>query len=144
MREDKQFIIDVECVIEKDGRFLIIRRPAGVHAGGTLSLVGGGLEVSDGEGHQDPLVTGTKREVLEEVGLDLQDPVRFVGSSFFVDSNGNNVIATIFHCKLDRTKAKVIPSQREVPEYFWMTIGEINAHPDAPEWTKRYIAMALA
>ena len=36
-----KFAVVVDCVIEKDGKFLLIRRPMGVHGEGLLALLGG-------------------------------------------------------------------------------------------------------
>src|SRR3974390_3407356 len=124
MASPKTFTAGVECIIEFKGRFFLIRRPAGVNAGGCLSFVGGGVEISDGDNHQDALSCAAIREVREEVGLILKDPVRFVPSNIFVDSGGKLVLNTIFHCELKKATAVVIPSPREVPEYFWMTLEE--------------------
>ncbi len=138
---NSRFLVIVECVLEKDGKFLIIRRPQGGHAGGLLALPGGKAEdtVDGGEG-QDILRNTAMREVQEEVGVTLQDPVRFVTSSYFTDTvNGQAVLSTTFHCRLVKTDAKIIASPREVPEYFWLSADEINNHPDTPIWLKRQI-----
>jgi 8-oxo-dGTP diphosphatase len=49
-------------VIERDGRFLVTRRPGGVHLGGYWEFPGGKCE--EGE----PLPRCLEREVLEELG----------------------------------------------------------------------------
>ncbi len=136
-----RFLVVVECVIENNGRFLIIRRPAGVHAAGLLAFPGGKVEHQDGGGNI--LVEAVKREVFEEVGLDLVDPVQFVTSSYFRDSHQEHVLDVIFHCKLEKTKTEVKPSLREVPEHYWMTMDEILAHQDSPPWLKHYLSKLL-
>lgn len=137
-----KFVTIVEIALESDGKFLVIRRPQGVHAGGMLAFPGGGVEVGDGPEGEDVLQNAARREVLEEVGLDLKDPLRYATSGHFVDSYGNHVIGTVFHCKLKHTRVEVKPSPREVPEFHWMTPAEILAG-EAPVWLKRYLKAAL-
>ncbi len=81
-----KFIVVVECAIEHEGRFLVIQRPIGKHAEGLLSFPGGKFETTDGNESRDALLHAVKREVFEEVGLKLQDPINYVTSSYFIDS----------------------------------------------------------
>jgi len=139
-----QYLVVVECAIEYNGKFLIIRRPEGVHAGGLLAFPGGNVDYHDGQNQEDLiandiLARAAKREVLEEVGLDLIDPIKFVRSSYFNDKYGKHVIDAIYYCKIEKTPLTIKASAREVPEYFWMTPQEIEAHEKSPPWLKHYI-----
>jgi len=134
------FIVATECAIEYNGKFLIIKRPDGVHAAGLLSFPGGKFEASDAIDNEDAAKQAVKREVLEEVGLNLIDPINYVRTScFFDDKNGKQVLDIIYHCKLEKTKIKVAPSAREVPEHYWLTYEEIVKAPNCPKWLKSYI-----
>ena len=135
----KNYLIVVECAIEKDGKLLIIKRPVGKHAAGFLSFPGGTVEMLDEKHHWDILRSAVKREIFEEIGLALEDPIEYVTSSYFVNEAGNHVIDSIFYCKLVKTVAKIVASAREVPEYYWMTKEEINRADYAPEWLKKYV-----
>jgi 8-oxo-dGTP pyrophosphatase MutT (NUDIX family) len=134
------FIANVECAIEHDGKYLIIRRPAGVHAAGLLAFPGGKVEYNDGRENAPILFEAAKREVFEEIGLKLLDPLQYVSSRYFVAPPDKHVLDTILYCKLEKTIVEVIPSPREVPEYFWLTSEEIRQHQDAPPWLKQDIA----
>lgn len=134
-----QFLTATGCLIKHQNRFLIIKRPEGVHAAGTLSFPGGGVEFLDGADSADILRQATKREVLEEVGIDIKDPIEYLTSSYFVDDFGNNALFVVFYCELKETAVQVAASEREVPEYFWMTAQEIVQDQKAPEWLVRYI-----
>jgi 8-oxo-dGTP pyrophosphatase MutT (NUDIX family) len=136
----KNYLNVVECAIEYDGRFLIIQRPSGVHAGGLLSFPGGKVEEQDETDAFDMLRSAAKREILEEVGLKLMEPLRYVTSTYFTGSNGSNVINTIFHCIL-KTNPQVNPSAREVEEVFWMTLAEINMANNSPVWLKTTVSL---
>ena len=135
----KHYLKVVEVAIEHNSKFLIIKRPEGKHAGGLLSFPGGKVEEIDEHNEWDILRLAAKREIYEEVGLELEDNLNYITSNYFVDSHGIHVIDTIFHCKIDKTPLNISASQREVPEYYWMTTEEINSANNSPEWLKRYI-----
>jgi 8-oxo-dGTP pyrophosphatase MutT (NUDIX family) len=135
----KLYLKVVEVAIEHDNKFLIIKRPEGTHAGGLLSFPGGKVEEIDEQNEWDILRLAAKREILEEVGLDLKDYLKYIISNYFVDSIGAHVIDTIFHCKIEKTDLSISASAREVPEYYWLTAEEINKANNAPEWLKKYV-----
>lgn len=138
----ERFVVVVECIIEHQDKYLLITRPQGVQAGGLLAFPGGKVDVEDGADDASILMNAVKREVLEEVGLDLQAPIEFVTSSFFLGPNEEPVMAVVFYVKLEEAQVDVKPSAREVPEYAWMTTDEISAHKNTPIWVKRYLKAA--
>jgi 8-oxo-dGTP diphosphatase len=135
------YLVIVECAIEHEGKYLMIRRPEGVQAGGLLAFPGGKVDYADGEKCSDILINAVKREVYEEVGLNLLDPIRFATSSYFIYSSDQHALDVIFYTKLEKTKVEVTPSAREVPEYFWLTLEQIHSHKKTPEWVERQIAI---
>ena len=136
---DRKYQCVVECAIEYQNKLLIIRRPLGKHAGGLFAFPGGKVDEEDHQGDGDILCRAVKREVEEEVGLRLLDPLRYVTSNFFMLTDGTLVIDSIFHCYIKETSPKVIPSEREVLEYFWMSKDDIDQAEDAPIWLKKYV-----
>jgi 8-oxo-dGTP pyrophosphatase MutT (NUDIX family) len=135
----KLYLKVVEVAIEHDAKFLIIKRPEGKHAGGLLSFLGGKVEEIDEHNEWDILRLAAKREILEEVGLDLKDELKYIISNYFVDNIGAHVIDTIFHCKIEKTDLAINASACEVHEYYWLTEEEINQARNAPEWLKKYV-----
>jgi 8-oxo-dGTP pyrophosphatase MutT (NUDIX family) len=135
----ERFVVVVECAIELNNKFLMIKRPVGVHAAGFLAFPGGKVEYQDGGEKRNILAEAVKREVFEEVGLELIDPIRFVISSYFIDSHQEHVLDVIFHCKIEKTLTEVKPAFREVPEYYWLTKDEIASHENTPPWLRHYI-----
>jgi 8-oxo-dGTP pyrophosphatase MutT (NUDIX family) len=135
----KQYLIVVECAIEHEGKFLIIKRPQGKHAGGQFSFPGGKVEEQDEAENFDILRSAVKREIFEEVGLKLIDPINYITSSYFASSSGVQIIDNIFYCKLEQTAPKINASEREVAEYYWLSVDEINAAENSPDWLKKYI-----
>jgi 8-oxo-dGTP pyrophosphatase MutT (NUDIX family) len=133
------YIVATECAIEHEGKFLIIKRPAGGHAGGLLSFPGGKFEASDADNSDDAIKSAVKREVLEEVGIDLIDPIHYVRTNHFLSGSGQGVIDIIYHCKLEKTSKTVTPSPREVAEYYWLTYEELISKDNCPDWLKNYM-----
>ncbi|WP_267919278.1 NUDIX domain-containing protein [Paenibacillus sonchi] len=85
-----------------------------------------------------------KRELYEEVGIEIKDTVTFAYSSSFVTDDGRNVINMVFLCEYDSGTAHS-KSPDEVEAVYWMTYEEIMNHPQAPPWTKESIRrVALA
>jgi len=136
---NNKFVVVVECAIEHENKFLIIKRPEGSYAGGLLAFPGGKVEEQDSATGRNILLQAVTREVFEEVGLKLEDPPQYVTSSYFIDQKGNAIIDNIFHCKLTKTKININASEREVPEYYWLTYEEIQAAKNSPEWLKSYM-----
>lgn len=134
-----KFLVVVECAIEFKGKFLFIKRPKGVHAEGLLAFPGGKVELDDGKKNGDVLIQAIKREVLEEVGVNLIDPIQFLTSSLFKDLHNTQVLDVIFYCNI-KNSTEIKPSLREVPEYYWLTISEVLDHKDTPVWLKTYIS----
>lgn len=134
------FIVNVEAAICKDGKWLLITRSTQEeHAGGTLALVGGKVDI---EGDSLEILERTvKRECYEEVGIVIKDEVTFVYSSSFVTGDGRQVINMVFLCEYDSGTATA-KSPDEVEAVHWMTREEILNHPLAPAWTKESIRRA--
>ncbi|GMK37230.1 hypothetical protein PCCS19_02830 [Paenibacillus sp. CCS19] len=134
------FIINVEAAIRRDNKWLMITRSTKEgHAGGTLSLVGGKVDLSDMG--MEILERTVKREVLEEVGVEIGDAVVFVYSSSFVIRDGRNVINMVFLCEYaSGTGYSVSPD--EVEDVHWLTYAEIMNHPKAPPWTLESVRRA--
>lgn len=136
-----KFIAVVECAIEYQGKFLIIERPQGGHAEGLLSFPGGKVEIADGEGGADVLVQAVRREVYEEVGLKLDNPIRYVTSSCFGDSKtGDQVVDAIFYCEIKEAPGELQVCSREVPHYYWLNREDILKASNCPEWLERYLS----
>ena len=127
-------IVSVECALQFQNKFLMITRPAGKHAAGMLAFPGGGVEVTD-VANGDILLQAAKREVFEEVGLTIIDPVYYATSSYFLLSHNNHpVINVVFYANLVKTTLQLKISTREVPQYAWLTQNEILAAPNCPPW----------
>ncbi|MBT2680113.1 NUDIX domain-containing protein [Bacillus sp. ISL-35] len=134
------FILNVEGTIQRGGRWLIIERSTKEdHAGGQLSLVGGKVE---NEGFSKDLLERTlKRELFEEVGIEVSANMNYLRSSSFVLPDGREVLDIVFHCVIERGEP-FAKSPDEVEAVYWMSAEEIYAHPNAPIWLKESIEKA--
>lgn len=133
------FIVNVEGAIYKDERWLLIKRSEKEeHAGGALSLIGGKV---DQEGNSTTILERTlKREVYEEVGVEVSN-LRYVNSSTFVTDSGTHVVDIVFLCDFEAGEP-FAKSPDEVAEVMWMTTKEILDHAEVPDYLKVNIKQA--
>lgn len=132
------FVVYVECIVQKGDSFLFIKRPTASQAGGLFCFPGGKVDNEDGNNNSDVLLHAVKREIKEEVGLDLLDPTNLVSSVMFEQiKDGKKVIGLTFHCELNKTNPTVIPSPREVPEYKWMTLEDALGNELCADFAKK-------
>ncbi|WP_075618501.1 NUDIX hydrolase [Paenisporosarcina indica] len=133
------FIVNVEGAIYKNEKWLLIRRSEKEeHAGGTLSLVGGKVEL---EGNSSDILEGTLlREFAEEVGIVVSN-LRYVNSSSFVTDSGVHVVDIVFLCGHHSGEAYA-KSPDEVDEVHWMSTQEILECEEVPIYLKNNIKIA--
>lgn len=135
-----KFLVNLEAAIVKDGKWLLIRRSEKeAHAGGMLSLVGGQAEYESDT--QNILEETIRREVMEEVGITLEDDMKYVESHSFVGAEGVPVLDIVFLCESKSGEARAIDPD-EVAEILWMTTEEAMSDPDIPIWTKTSLEYA--
>lgn len=134
---DDTFIVNIEGGIWRDGRYLtIIRGEEEDHAAGLLAFVGGkveGVAALDDDVFENTL----KREIREEVGLEV-DQVTYVQSRMFTADNGDPVINVVFLCRWAGGSLH-ISDPGEVADAQWLRPQEILAHPRTPPWISGYL-----
>lgn len=134
------FIVNVEGAIRKNDKWLIIERSKKEeHAGGLLSLVGGKVDIVGDA--SDILERTVKREILEEVGVNIKDNFNYVHSTSFAIDAGENVVNIVFLCEYESGEA-FPKSPDEVEEVLWLTTEEILCHPKSPIYLKDSIKRA--
>jgi len=112
---DRGVEVGVVAVVRRGGRFLVIRRAAGVLAGGAWCFVGGAVE--PGETQEVALV----REFAEELGARVE-PLRKLWE--YVRPDGRLVL----HWWLARLPGRRLrPNSLEVAEVKWVTLDELAA-----------------
>jgi 8-oxo-dGTP diphosphatase len=134
------FVVNVETFLHRDGRWLLIRRGAQeAHAPGSLSGVGG--KVEPGQVGSGVLEDTARREVAEEIGVDLGGVGLVYGeSALFVTDDGDPVINVVFTAALPAEAEPIVASPDEVGELVWLTLAEAEAN--CPVWTLRGLKSA--
>ena len=133
------YIVNVEAAIWQEGRYLMIIRSAqDSHAPGMLSMPGGKVE---GAGSADNILEQTlRREIEEEVGVQIAPGIQYVKSSAFIADDGDPVVDIVFLCRYQSGTPTADPE--EVADVQWMTVQGIMDHPRAPSWTRQSIVLA--
>ncbi|MFB9677718.1 NUDIX hydrolase [Streptosporangium vulgare] len=138
------FVVNVEVFLERDGRWLLIQRGTQeAHAPGSLAGVGGKVEI-DGAG-ADVLEETARREVAEEIGVDVTEVVlTYVGSGFFMTDDGDPVINVVFRGELPAHAQPMAASPQEVAGLVWLTVAEAEANANCPSWVLRSLRRAAS
>jgi 8-oxo-dGTP diphosphatase len=133
------FIVNVEGAIFNNEKWLLIKRSEKEeHAGGTFSLVGGKV---DKEGNTTDILERTlKREILEEVGVEVIN-LRYVNSSSFVTDKGVHVVDVVFLCEHQSGEAYA-KSPDEVADVVWLNTSQIVEDNTSPPYLKENIRLA--
>ncbi|MDZ5473724.1 NUDIX domain-containing protein [Bacillus sp. 31A1R] len=135
------FIVNVEGAIYKEDKWLVIRRSTmEEHGAGELSLVGGKVDVGDPTFYI--LEETIKREVFEEVGIQIADELQVVFNSMFTADDGVNVVNIVMLG--EHREGEAYPkSSDEVDAVFWLTEEDILNNKEASPWLKESIKKAV-
>lgn len=121
-------------IVNKESKVLIAQRShEESHEGGKWSIPGGKVE-SMGEEH-DVLLKNIKKEILEEVGIEIFDDIALVHDNTFTRSNGDDVLALVFLCKHKSGKVKPLEDTVDVK---WISKNELDNYKFPPN-VKEYI-----
>ncbi len=135
-----RYIVNVEAAVVKDGRYLmIVRGEQESHARGVLTIPGGKVEHA---GSTDNILEDTlRREIEEEVGVQVYPDVAYVESKAFIADDAEPVVDVVFLCRY-KSGTPTIGAPGEVAAIQWMTAQEIAEHPRTPPWTRQSIELA--
>jgi 8-oxo-dGTP diphosphatase len=114
-------IVLVQSWIRKENKFLMAQRKLDdLQAPGVWSIPGGKV---DNE-FSDQIVEETlKKEILEEVGVEVSDNFKYIGSRAFVRSSGHHVIGLSFIVEYKAGEAKPLEDQNAVK---WCSVEEVE------------------
>ena len=127
-------VIVNSVIVNNEGKVLIAQRsPEEGHEGGKWSIPGGKIE-SMGEEH-DVLLKNIKKEILEEVGIEIFDDIVLVHDNTFTRSNGDDVLALVFKCKYKSGEAKPLEDTVDVK---WIKKDGIENY-DFPPNVREYV-----
>jgi len=111
-------ILVTAAVIEKDGKVLLAKRMKGTHREGRWEFPGGRVEI--GENPRDTI----KREIREELGIDIEVKEIFEISSHVYEDDDKQVILIAFKCEF---KGGDI-DKKEVADYAWVKIEDMDGY----------------
>ncbi|SES18626.1 NUDIX hydrolase [Psychrobacillus sp. OK032] len=136
------FLINVEGAVFNNDKWLLIRRSTKeAHAGGELALVGGTV---DREGDSTDILERTlRRELSEEVGIEVKEPIQYVRNTSFLLADGREVVDIVFLCELHKGEPYA-KSPDEVESIHWMTTAEIIQHEEIQYYLRDSILAAEA
>jgi len=83
------------------------------------------------------------RELFEEVGVEVKDELRFVGSSSFSLASGAEVLNIVFLCEWEKGEPWA-KSPEEVAAVHWLSADDIMRDANAPVWLRESIHAAEA
>ncbi len=141
--DKKWVIVNVAGAIYKQDKWLMIERSLNEdHAPGRVSLVGG--KVDERPDHEVPylLEQTLKREIQEEVGIEVEDRIEYLTNTYFISDHGNPVINVVFLCKY-KSGEPTLHNTDEVGEILWMTLDEILHHPKTITQIKEIMKKAV-
>ncbi len=142
--DKKWVIVNVEGAIYKEDKWLMIKRGQGEsHAPGRIALVGGKVEeAAEFEISMHILERTLKREIKEEVGIEVEDKMSYIVSTSFISDSGNPVVNVVFLCKYKSGDARV-QDPNEIEEVYWMTLDEIIKEPKTISNIKEILKIAV-
>lgn len=133
-------VINVEVAIWREGRYLAVERGAGEDYGaGWLGFPGGGLE--PGFDVQGALEETARREVKEEVGLDLAGPVVYVESHTFGTPGEEFVLDVVFLAQSVEGEA-IHADPGEVASVAWLATTDFLTDARTQPWTRASLMLA--
>lgn len=104
-------------------------------------MIGGHVDVTHPVA--DVLETTARREVAEEVGLDLAGVrLDYLESEFFVTDGGERQITVTLTAHAPPGVEPFVKAPDELTEVGWWTLGDLEADPRCPSWLPLLIRRA--
>jgi 8-oxo-dGTP diphosphatase len=132
--DSRRYAVTV-CVLIRRGDtwLLVLRAPDVAYAPNMIGLIGGHVEVTEPEA--GVLEATARREVAEEVGLDLSEvPLSYLESEFFTTPGGEQQITVTFTASAPLGDEPSVNAPSELAEVRWWTISDLEADPRCPAW----------
>lgn len=123
------------CVLIRRGDrwLLVVRAPKVAYAPNTIGMIGGHVEATEPE--SDVLEAAARREVAEEVGLDLSGvPLTYLESEFFITPGGERQITVTFTAPAAPGDEPSVNAPDELADVGWWTLRDLEADPRCPPW----------
>jgi 8-oxo-dGTP pyrophosphatase MutT (NUDIX family) len=131
------------CVLIHRGNALLlaVRAPSVGYAPNMIGMIGGHIDVTDPE--RDVLEATARREVAEEVGLDLSGvQLTYRESEFFITNGGERQITVTFSAPVPAGAEPCLNAPDELTEVGWWSLNDLEADPRCPPWLPDLIRRA--
>jgi 8-oxo-dGTP diphosphatase len=136
------YAVTVCVLIQRDDTWLlVVRAPKVAYAPNMIGMIGGHVDVAGPQA--DVLEVTARREVAEEVGLDLSElRLRYLESEFFLTDTGERQITVTFTAQAPAETEPYVNAPEELVEVGWWTLGDLEADPRCPSWLPALIRRA--
>ena len=136
------YAVTVCVLISRDDTWLLVVRAPGVgYAPNMIGIIGGHVDLTHPVA--DVLEVTARREVVEEVGLDLAGvPLTYLESEFFVTDGGERQITVTFTAAAPPEVEPFVNAPDELTEVGWWTLDDLEADPRCPPWLPPLIRRA--
>jgi 8-oxo-dGTP diphosphatase len=140
--DSQVYAVTVCVLIQRGDRWLlVVRAPVVGYAPNKIGMIGGHVDVT--RPLADVLEATARREVAEEVGLDLsQVPLRYLESEFFITDAGERQITVTFTAQAPPQTAPFVNAPEELSEVGWWTLNDLEADARCPSWLPALIRRA--
>lgn len=129
-------VVLVTAFILKKNKILLAKRSKNdPQAGGLWSIPGGKVDLEVGE---SVIENTLKKEINEEVGIEIRDDIFYLGSDAFTRVSGHHVIELIYLTYWKSGEAKPLEDQEEVQ---WLELDQLNKNDDLPDFLKSKIKL---
>ena len=131
------------CVLIQRGNtwLLVVRAPDVADAPNKIGMIGGHVEVTNPEA--DVLEVTARREVAEEVGLDLSAVrLSYLESEFFITDGGEHQVTVTFTALAPPGVQPFVNAPNELTEVGWWTLDDLEVDPRCPSWLPPLIRRA--
>ncbi len=124
--ENKKHLVAVTAIIKNQyNKILVVKRGANEIAyAGKWAYPGGKVEKGE------TIMQALKREILEEVGIEIEDYKELLQDYTFVKPDGNNVVGLNFLVRAKNTEVKL---SEEFQDYKWVNLSELMGLDRIPE-----------
>jgi 8-oxo-dGTP diphosphatase len=124
-----------------DTWLLIVRAPKVSYAPNMIGMIGGHVDLI--RPLADVLEETARREVAEEVGVDLSEmSLRYLESEFFITDGGERQITVTFTTQAPPDIEPHVNAPDELVEVGWWTLDDLEADPRCPPWLPGLIRRA--
>jgi len=132
-KDNAQFhIVLVKGWVEKDGKFLLAKRgDQELHKPGIWSLPGGKVENETEE--PDILQKTLRKEIKEEVNVDISDEIDLVYNNSFVRVDNAHVVSLTFLCHHKSGEARPLEDTKQIK---WFTIEVLKEFNEVEDFLK--------